>query len=842
MEKYDLQKPKQDKNERKVKIRIDIEKSELYCRIEKKWQRIWEKYGIYKTPDKIKGKKNFYHLVMFPYPSGDLHIGHWYNFVGADVYARLKRLQGFNVLSPIGFDAFGLPAENAAIRHKIHPRTWTQKNIKKMRRQLKSIGAVYDWEREIITCEPEYYKWTQWMFLQFFKNGLAFKKKAPANWCPECKSILANEQAEDGKCWRCNNQVEQKEVEQWFFKITSYAEELLNDLEKLDWPEKTKIMQKNWIGRSEGSEIKFQIADSKLQINVFTTRADTLFGCTYLVLAPEHPIIEELKPQIINYKFVREYIEKSKHKTERERISEVKEKSGIELKGIKGINPANNRQIPIFVADYVLIHYGTGAIMAVPSHDQRDWEFAKKYNLPIIEVIKPPNKLPFGYFSKAYEEEGVLINSGRFDGMKSEIARKRIAEWLMKRGLAKKAIFYKLRDWLISRQRYWGAPIPILYCQKCGVVPVPEKDLPVLLPKIKDYLPTTDGKSPLAKSKKFVETVCPKCHSLAERETDTMDTFICSSWYYLRYVDSKNTKKFALKQKLKKWLPVDMYVGGAEHAVLHLLYSRFFTKALKKMGHIHFSEPFLSLRHQGIILGPDKQKMSKSRGNVIDPDKQVKKYGSDTVRMYLCFMGPYEQGGPWDPKGIVGIYRFLNRVWDLLTTKPETKDKKSQAKNQHLDKLLHKTIKKVTEDIENFRFNTAISSLMILVNELSINREQLTKNNLKTLLLLLAPFAPHLTEELWQRLIISNSQFLIQNSIHNQLWPKYNPKLIKEKNFTLIIQVNGKVRDKIEVEADILEEKAKELALNREKVKKWLEDKKVKKVIFVPGKLINIVT
>jgi len=845
-------------------------------KIERKWQRLWEKSGIYETPDKVRGKKSFYHLVMFPYPSGDLHIGHWFNFAPADVYARLKRAQGFNVMSPIGFDAFGLPAENAAIEHKIHPKTWTYKNIRRMRKQLKSIGAIYDWKREITTSQADYYKWTQWMFLQFYKKGLAYRAKVPCNFCPSCKTVLANEQVVEGKCERCDSQVIQKEIEQWLLRITDYAEPLLKDLENLDWPEKTKIMQRNWIGRSEGAQIEFKIQNSKFKIPVFTTRTDTLFGATYLVIAPEHPFVASLlknrasiygsegeeedkvlfafqKSKIKNIKAVENYIKKSKKKTERERISKIKEKTGIEIKGVKAINPANNREIPIFVADYVLIHYGTGAIMAVPAHDQRDFDFARKYNLPMIEVIKSEELgirnqelgekslliTSNGRYEGAYEGEGILINSGRFNGIKSEVARERISQWLGKRGLAKKAVYYKLRDWLISRQRYWGAPIPMIYCQKCGWQPVSEKDLPVLLPKIKDFRPTDEGKSPLAKSKNFVETNCPKCQGPAQRETDTMDTFVCSSWYFLRYTDPKNKKEFASREKIRTWLPINMYIGGAEHACLHLLYSRFFTKVLKNLGYFHFKEPFLTLRHQGTILGPDGQKMSKSKGNVVEPDQQVKRYGSDTVRIYLCFMGPYSQGGPWNPKGIVGVYRFLQRVWNLIARRKSRRE----IKDEKIEKLIHKTIKKLTSDIENFRFNTAISTLMILVNQFTASSKQLTENNLKTLLLLLSPFVPHVTEELWQRYIlkIPNSKFKIRNSIHNQPWPKYNPKLIKEEKITLVIQVNGKVRDKIEVETTISEKEAEELSLSRERITKWIGGKKIKKVIFVPEKLINIV-
>lgn len=818
-------------------------------KIEEKWQKLWEESRLYQTPDKVGGKKNFYHLVMFPYPSGDLHIGHWYNFAGADVFARLKRLQGFNVMSPMGFDAFGLPAENAAISRKIHPKDWTYKNIQRMREQLKSIGACYDWQREIITCEPEYYKWTQWMLLQFYKKGLAYRAKVPCNFCPSCKTVLANEQVIEGKCERCDSEVIQKEIEQWLFKMTDYAKGLLEDLELLDWPETTKIMQKNWIGRSEGWEINFPIINSELSISVFTTRADTLFGVTYLVLSPEHPIIEKLKSQIVNYKFVKKYIEESQKKTERERISEVKEKTGIEIQGIKAINPVNNREIPIWVADYVLFHYGTGAIMAVPSHDQRDFDFARKYNLPVIEVIKPsrnqkvlPKRTSLvtsgGRFEKAYEGEGILINSGRFNGLPSLEAKEKIGEWLAKKNLAKRELYYKLRDWLISRQRYWGAPIPMIFCQKCGWQPVSEKDLPVLLPQIKDFQPTGEGESPLAKAKNFIETNCPKCQGLARRETDTMDTFVCSSWYFLRYADPKNEKEFAAKEKFKNWLPVNMYVGGAEHAVMHLLYARFFTKVLKDLGHLDFGEPFLSLRHQGIILGPDGQKMSKSKGNIIEPGEQIKKYGSDALRLYLCFMGPYNQGGPWNPKGIEGTARFLKKVFALIENSKIQNQNKNLAKTE---RLIHKTIKKVTDDIENFRFNTAISALMILVNYLIADKATLTRDNIKKLLLILAPFAPHLAEEVWQKHIIQDSEFRIENSIHNQSWPQYNSKLMKEEKITLIIQINGKVRDRIETEADISEKEARELALSREKIKKWIEGARIKKVIFVPEKLINIV-
>jgi len=801
-------------------------------KIEKKWQKAWEEAGIYKTPDRVGSKKNFYNLVMFPYPSGNLHVGHWHNYIGPDVYARFKRMQGYNVMSPIGFDAFGLPAENAAFQRGIHPNTWTRRNIKKMRKQLRSIGGVYDWEREVITCDPGYYKWTQWLFLQLYKSGLAYRAKIPCNFCPSCKTVLANEQVAEGTCDRCKSQASQKEIEQWLFKITDYAEELLADLKDLDWPETTKTMQINWIGKSEGWNVKFSIFNFQFSIDVFTTRVDTLFGCTYLVVAPEHPIINKLKSEIKNIKFVEKYIAEAGKKTERERISELKEKTGVELKGIKAINPANGREIPVFVADYALMHYGTGAVMAVPAHDSRDWHFTKKYNLPIIKVISG------GKEDEAYEGEGILINSGRFTGMKSETARERVGEWLFKKGVSENKIHYRLRDWIISRQRYWGAPIPLVFCEKHGWQPVKDQDLPVLLPKIKEFRPTSQCASPLANSEKFIKTICPKCKGPARREVDTMDTFVCSSWYFLRYADPYNEKEFASKDKIKKWLPVDIYIGGAEHAVMHLLYARFFTKALKRMGYIDFFEPFLSLRHQGIILGPDGQKMSKSRGNVVDPDEQVKKYGTDTVRMYLCFMGPYNQGGPWNPKGILGIYRFLNRVYDLVNSKLEIRNPKqiqnSNDPNPKLERLLHRTIKKVTKDIEAMRFNTAISALMILVNDLLAKKEQLTSKNLKTLLLLLAPFAPHMAEELW-------FQLGEKDSIHCQKWPVYDSALIKEYRVQLIVQINGRVRDRFEVISGISREEAEGLTFKRENVKKWLSDKTVKKVVFVPNKLINIV-
>jgi len=804
-------------------------------KIERKWQKLWQTYRTFKARDASE-KRKFYCLDMFPYPSAaGLHVGHLRGYTFSDVIAKKRLMEGYNVLHPMGWDAFGLPAENFALKTGIHPAISIKKAIKNIKRQLILAGFGYDWQREIITCEPDYYKWTQWMFLKLYKAGLCYKKEAPVNFCPSCKTVLAREQVINGKCERCDSSVEKRHLEQWFFKITDYADRLLNDLNEIDWPERIKIMQRNWIGKSEGVTIRFQIPDFKYQIDVFTTRADTLFGCTYIVLAPEHPVIENLKSKILNLKSVEKYIAEAKKKTEIERLAEDKEKTGIELKGIKAINPVNNREVPIFIADYVLLEYGTGAIMAVPAHDQRDFIFAKKYNLPIIEVIKPESgKSPLPEI--AFLEDGILTNSGPFSELNSARAREEITKYLKKRNLGGKVVYYKLRDWLISRQRYWGVPIPIIYCPKCGQIPVLEKDLPVLLPKIKDFRPTGEGKSPLAKVKKFVQTKCPNCGSLSSRETDTMDTFVCSSWYFLRYTDPKNKKEPFKGSKIKKWLPVDLYIGGAEHAVMHLLYVRFFAKVLKNLGFVEFSEPFIKLFNQGIVYRHG-AKMSKSKGNVVNPDYIFEKFGADTARLYELFMGPAEQATEWSDKGVVGCFRFLNKTWDLQ------KKLKTNIKNEKIEKLIQKTIKKVSEDIENFRFNTTVSALMVLVNEMEVIPPTITQY--KTLLKLLAPMAPHISEELWQRLnnvrVNPRSHQRKFTSIFKEKWPRYDERLIKEDKFTLVIQINGKVRDKIELEADISEEEAKTLVLSREKVQKWIGENKIKKVIFVPGKLINFV-
>ncbi len=823
-------------------------------KIEKRWQRVWDKIGIFEAKDFSK-KAKAYILVEFPYPSGEgLHVGHCRPYIALDIVSRKRRMEGFNVLFSMGWDAFGLPTENYAIKTGIRPRAATRKNISIFKKQQKSIGLSFDWSREINTTDPAYYKWTQWIFTQLFKKGLAYKSKMPINWCPACKIGLANEEVVDGKCERCGTKVVKKEKEQWMLKITRYAERLIQDLDKVDYPEKVKILQKDWIGKSEGWEITFKIKDSSSKIQVFTTRADTLFGATYLVVAPEHPIIENFKDRITNYKYVKNYIEQSKKKTERERISEIKEKTGIEVKGIKAVNPVNQRQIPIFLADYVLMHYGTGAIMAVPAHDQRDFDFARQYNLPMIEVIKPfkeKKELPKtaglvvsnGRFKKAYEDEGYLINSGRFDGIGSEIAKERIAEWLERKDLAKKTVHYKLRDWIFSRQRYWGEPIPMIKCERCGWLPVAEKDLPVKLPRVKKYQPTETGESPLAAVENWLNVKCPKCGGPAKRETDVMPNWAGSNWYYLRYCDPKNDKKLANPKLLKYWMSVDWYNGGMEHTTLHLLYSRFIYKFLWDIGvvpKVIGSEPYKKRTSHGMILGEGGIKMSKSRGNVINPEQIIKQYGADILRIYEMFIGPFAETIAWDTRGVKGSKRFLDKAWKLANQIPYSQKSKSSFA---LRKLLHQTIKKVSEDIENLKFNTAISSLMEFSNSWQKEKGGLEKGDFKNFLKIFSPFAPHMAEELWRKLKDKKElkDYKKRDSIFSQPWPRYDPKLIEEEKITLVIQVNGKIRDKIEVEADIKEEKAKELAFSQEKIKKWLKGKEIKKVIFVPGKLINIV-
>jgi len=815
-----------------------------FKKIEQKWQRVWEKKKIFKAKNPSAGgskKPKYYVLVEFPYPSGQgLHVGHCRSYIGLDIIARKKRMENYNVLFPMGWDAFGLPAENYAVKTGVHPAKATQKNTENFKSQQKQIGLSFDWSREINTTDLSYYKWTQWIFLQLFKKGLAYKAKIPINWCTSCKIGLANEEVVDGKCERCGGRVIQKEKEQWMLRITNYAERLIDDLDLVDYPERVKILQKEWIGKSEGAEITFKIHQLSRKVSVFTTKPDTLFGCTYLVLAPKHPLIEELKDKILNYSQVEKYIRKSKSRTEKDRLTEEKDKTGIELKGIKATNPVNNRKIPIFVADYVMMQYGTGAVMAVPVHDQRDFDFAKKYNLPMIEVIHPFGKennrprIDFsgGSFKRAYTGEGILINSGRFTGMKSREGRQRIVEWLFRKKLGKNKISYKLRDWVFSRQRYWGEPIPMVYCEKCKWQPVAEKDLPVKLPDIKNYQPTEEGDSPLAKVKNWVNVKCPKCQGTAKRETDVMPNWAGSNWYYLRYVDSDNSKKLADSKKLKYWMPVDWYNGGMEHTTLHLLYSRFIYKFLwdekiipKEIG----PEPYKKRTSHGMVLGKGGIKMSKSKGNVINPEKVIKEVGADVLRVYEMFMGPFEQAIPWDDKGVRGVKRFLEKVWKLQ----EKVNCELRTESYELKDLLNTTTKKVSEDIENLKFNTAVSSLMILANKLGKEKE-ISKKHYSQFLILLCPFAPHIAEELWQK-----AGF--KDLCCQQKWPRFKKSFSAPAKINLVVQVNGKVRDKISMKPGFLEKEAVKISKQSSKVLKYIKNKKIKKVIFVKDKLINFV-
>ncbi|KPJ57449.1 leucine--tRNA ligase [Parcubacteria bacterium DG_74_2] len=798
--------------------------------IERKWQKFWEENNFYLAKDFSK-KPKYYVLIEFPYPSGEgLHVGHCRSYSAMDTIARKKRMEGFNVLYPIGWDAFGLPTENYAIATGIHPKVATEQNIVNFKRQLKNLGLSFDWKREIDTTDPRYYKWTQWIFLQLFKKGLAYQAEIPINFCPSCKIGLANEEVVEGKCERCGTKVERRERKQWMLKITEYADRLIDDLEKVDYLEKIKTQQINWIGKSYGTEIDFKIATSNEQqatsIRVFTTRTDTIFGVTALVLAPEHPFVTKLleEKKIKNFAQVQNYVQKAKQKTDFERTELIKGKTGVPLEEIYAINPANNEKIPVWVGDYVIATYGGGAVMVVPAHDERDFDFAKKYGLKIREVVSGGD-----ISEEAFTGYGKLINSGEFNGLSSEEAIEKITQWLEKKGFSRKKVQYKLRDWVFSRQHYWGEPIPIIHCQKCGQVPIPEKDLPLKLPYVEKYQPTGTGESPLAAVSEWVNTKCPKCKGPAKRETDTMPNWAGSNWYYMRYCDSKNDKELANFKKLNYWLPVDWYNGGMEHTTLHLLYSRFIYKFLCDIKVAPTPEPYQKRTSHGIVLAEDGRKMSKSFGNVINPDDIVKEYGTDTLRVYEMFMGPFDQAIAWSTQGVKGVFRFLNKVWKLVSDC----SKSEKGSNKTL-KEVHKLNKKIEEDLEATKFNTAVATFMEFTNFALENKKEVGKDIIEKLLILLAPFAPHLTEELWKTLGH-------KDSIHRQSWPKYDPKLIKEEMITLVIQVNGKVRDKIEVEADISEEKAKEIAISQEKIKKWLKGKEIKKAIFVPGKLINIV-
>ena len=808
--------------------------------IEKKWQQKWAEDRLYEVTEDDPRPK-FYALTMFPYTSGDLHIGHWYAMAPSDVHARFKRLQGYNVLHPMGFDAFGLPAENAAIERGIHPFTWTMQNVENMRRQLRSMGAIYDWSREVVTCLPEYYKWTQWFFLKLYEAGLAYRGKAPVNWCPRCQTVLANEQVVSGGfCERCGAAVSRRDLEQWFLRITKYADELMEH-NGIDWPERIKIMQRNWVGKSQGTEISFALDHpgvEEKEIRVFTTRPDTTFGVTFMVLAPEHPLVTVLTSPDKRAE-VENYIAQSRSLSEIERLSTEKEKDGVFI-GAYVINRLNGEKVPIWIADYVLLGYGTGAVMGVPAHDERDFAFVKKYNLPIRVVIAPP-EWEGEELEEAYTEPGVMVNSAQFNGLSSEQGIEAVSAFLEEKGWGRRTVTYRLRDWLISRQRYWGAPIPIIYCEKCGIVPVPEKDLPVLLPEDAEFRPT--GESPLKYHEQFVNTTCPRCSAPAKRETDTMDTFMCSNWYFLRYTSPNCDTAVFDADKLKYWLPVDLYTGGAEHAVMHLLYARFFAKAIRDLGLIDFDEPFSRLFNQGIIIA-EKQKMSKSRGNVITPDEYVAEVGADAVRAYLMFVAPWEQGGEWNDSGISGISRWLNRVWNLVLGDYIQDEKVSpdvrQKAERELSRVTHQTIRKVTKDLEKLHLNTMISALMEFTNYLA--RVKGTgvvtlsdwEDSISALLRLLAPTTPHLAEELWQK---TGNDY----SIHNQSWPQWDKALARDEEITLVVQVNGKLRDRITAPVSITEAEARQLALERERVKPYLEGKKIANIIYVPGRLINLV-
>lgn len=803
--------------------------------IERKWRERWEKEGLYKKAKDL-GKPKHYALTMYPYPSGDLHIGHWYAIAPSDAKARYMAMKGYNVFFPMGFDAFGLPAENVAIKNGIHPYKWTMKNIENMRAQLKSMGAMFDWDHEVVTCHPDYYKWTQWFFLKFLENGLAYRKNSPVDWCPTCNTTLAREQVwgEDRHCERCRTPVIKKSLDQWFFKVTKYAEELL-DFSKINWPERVVKMQEQWIGRSEGAEITF-MSEQNDPMTVFTTRPDTLYGATFLVLAPEHPLVQKLTPPA-HKEAVHSYVTEASRKTEIDRLAADREKSGV-FTGAFAVHPLTGERMPIWIADYVLMTYGTGAIMAVPAHDERDFAFAKKFGLEIKMVISPPgyNGAPL---QEAYPGQGEMADSGPLNGVQSEEGKARIVEILVDKGCGRASITYRLRDWLISRQRYWGAPIPIIYCVQCGTVPVPYDQLPVLLPEDAEFLPT--GESPLKKHEGFLRAKCPKCNGDAHRETDTMDTFLCSSWYQYAYISPYFKDAPFSKEEAACWLPVDQYTGGIEHATMHLLYTRFFTKAMRDIGLVDFDEPMLNLYNQGIILGEDSEKMSKSRGNVVSPDDLVNEYGADAVRAYLMFIGPWDEGGPWNSRGIVGIQRFLQRTWNLVLEPAMAKGARPSSEEiLELRKLAHKTVKKASGYMESFKFNTMLASLMEMNNYMhkaksaEMAETDAWKETIRHYILMLAPLVPHLTEELWER---TGGK----GSIHRQYWPVWDEKLAAEDRVTFVVQVNGKLRDRLEVPAGIGKDEACELARNMDKVKSLVEGKEIVKTVFVPGKLLNIV-
>jgi leucyl-tRNA synthetase len=831
-------------------------KSFDFASAEKKWQKQWDKEKLFEikySSFSSSRSKNKYILDMFPYPSGGgLHVGHAEGYTASDIISRFYRMNGYNVLHPMGWDAFGLPAENYAIKHKTHPALVVKRNVAIFKNQLKSLGFSYDWSKEINTTDPEYYKWTQWIFLQLFKAGLAYEKEVPVNWCPSCKTVLSDEEAESGVCNRCGNKVERKHLKQWMLKITAYADKLLEGLKSLNWPERVKTMQKNWIGKSEGARIKFSIASKPFFVEVFTTRPDTIFGGTYLVLAPEHPLIFQLGLNIKNWKEISAYVELSKNRSDQERISESKDKTGVELSGVYAINPANGKKIPIWVADYVLPYYGTGAIMAVPAHDQRDWDFAKKFKLPIIPVISPDGKITVN--GEVYESDGILVNSGRFDGKKNREELPFMVDFVK----GKRETQFKLRDWIFSRQRYWGEPIPLVFCEACagqvksqkskikdlskgellnpGWVSVPEKELPLELPKVKNYKPTGTLTSPLAAVSSWINTKCPRCGGPAKRETNTMPQWAGSCWYYLRYIDPKNSKKIIDPKKEKSFMPVDLYIGGVEHAVLHLLYARFWHRVLFDKKIVKDPEPFMRLVNQGLILGSDGEKMSKSKGNVVNPDDIIKEFGADALRMYEMFMGPLEDQKPWNARGIIGISRFLSRVWFLYKKQFASKSKKFikvSGKTVDFERTFHQSLKKVTEDIESLRFNTAISALMILLKGMealpSISKEYADK-----FVLMLSPFAPFICESIWRE-VLKNKKSVVLSK-----WPAYNSKKAAEEFVTIAVQINGRTRGMIKTAKNSQKEEVLKAIESDAKLGTYIKDKKIKRVVFVPNRIVNI--
>ncbi len=793
--------------------------------IEPKWQKIWEDKGVFHAEDN-SDKDKFYALIEFPYPSGQgLHVGHPRPYTALDIVSRKRRLQGYNVLYPIGWDAFGLPTENYAIKNHIHPRIVTQQNVARFKKQIQSLGISFDWSKEINTTDPEYYKWTQWIFLQLFKKGLAYKKEMSVNWCTSCKCVLANEEVVNGVCERCGSEVVHKVKSQWMLKITEYADRLIDDLDLVDYPERVKTQQKNWIGRSYGAEVDFKTSTGDT-LTVYTTRPDTLFGATYMVISPEHPMIEKWSGILNNIDAVREYQTAAAKKSDFERTEVAKDKTGVKLDGVTAVNPVNGKEIPIFISDYVLVSYGTGAIMAVPAHDTRDWEFAKKFDLPIIEVVKG-GEVEKEAFTNC--STGIMVNSDFLNGKTVEEAKKAITEFLTEKGIGHAKVNFKLRDWVFSRQRYWGEPIPIVHCDKCGYVPVPEDQLPLTLPNVESYEPTESGESPLANMTDWVETTCPHCGGKAHRETDTMPQWAGSSWYFLRYIDPHNKEALASKEAIKYWMPVNWYNGGMEHTTLHLLYSRFWYKFLYDIGVVPNPEPYAKRTSHGMILGSNGEKMSKSRGNVVNPDKVVDEYGADTMRLYEMFIGDFEKSAPWNPQSIKGCRRFIERYWNLQDILTDDDNLRPE-----LESSFHKTIKKVGYDIENIKFNTAIAALMALINDITATGS-ITKKELEIFTILLNPFAPHVTEEVWQQ------SKLGEGIVAQAQWPSYDEAKCKDDTIEIVVQVNGKVKAKLTVEADIDKDAALAQAKSNEKIAPLIDGKNIIKEIYVPGKLVNIV-